>query len=115
MAELCWRRQEVRSASGITSSRCCPPLIAVRCCVKPRDSRWSELKPNESANFIVARTMLDPDYWFHCMVIGALELTLPGDKQPIRLPFEAGSCQVTVSAWRAGRYDGDPMNVQYDR
>jgi len=44
-------------------------------------------------------------------------MTLPGEKRPIRLPFEAANCgaQVRVSAWRAGEYDGDPFNIQYDR
>lgn len=83
---------------------------------KPRDSRWIELKPNDSAHFIAVRTVFDPDYWFLCTVMGGLELTLPGDKTPLQLPFEAGTCgPFSASAWRAGRYDADPMNVQYDR
>ena len=88
---------------------CANPLF------KPREGRWIELKPGDAAHFMVARTVLDPDHWFMCTVIGGLELTLPGDKQPLRLPFEAGSCgAVTVTAWRASRYDADPMNIQYD-
>jgi hypothetical protein len=83
---------------------------------RPRGNRWIELKPNDAAHFAVARTVFDSDYWFLCAVIGGLELSLPGDKQSLRLPFETGSCgPVRVSAWRAGQYDGDPMNVQYDR
>jgi len=81
----------------------------------PRDSQWIDLKPNDSAHFMVARTMFDADHWFACTVIGGLDMTLPGDPQSMRLPFDAGSCDVGVSAWRAGRYDGDPMNLQYDR
>jgi hypothetical protein len=83
---------------------------------RPRESWWIELKPNASAHFVVVRTVFDSDYWFLCAVIGGLDLSLPGDKQSLRLPFEAGSCgPVRESAWRAGRYDGDPMNIQYDR
>jgi len=82
---------------------------------QPRESRWIELNPNDSVHFMVARTVFDADYWFECIVIGGLELNLPGDK-PIRLPFETGSCgPVHVSAWRAGPYDADPMNIKYDR
>jgi hypothetical protein len=89
---------------------CATPLF------KPRESGWIELKPGDSAHFMAARAVFDPDYWFLCSVIGGLELTLPGDKQAIRLPFEAGHCGLAhVSAWRRGRYDADPMNIQYDR
>jgi hypothetical protein len=81
---------------------------------KSRESRWIDLRPNESAHFIVARTVLDAD--FQCNVMGGLEMSLPGDKQQIHLPFEVGYCgQLRVTAWRAGRYDSDPMNIQYDR
>jgi hypothetical protein len=81
---------------------------------KSRESRWIELDPNESAHFMVSRTVLDAD--FQCNVMRGLDMSLPGDKQQIRLPFEVGYCgQLRVSAWRAGRYDGDPMNTQYDR
>jgi len=87
---------------------CATPLFS------PRESRWIELKPNGSAHFMVARSVFDPDYWFQCTVIGGLEMKLPGDNQPIRLPFEAANCRrLRVSAWRAGRYDADPMNIQY--
>jgi hypothetical protein len=46
----------------------------------------------------------------------AIDLLLASGPPPMRLPFEAGFCgQVRVSAWRAGPYDRDPMNVQYER
>ena len=79
---------------------------------KPLD----RLKTNESAHFMVERTAFDPDYGFMCTVLGGLEMSLPGDTQTLRLPFEAAICRhPTVSAWRAGPYDGDPMNIQFDR
>jgi hypothetical protein len=89
---------------------CATPLFI------PRESRWIELKPNDSAHFMAVRSVLDPDYWPMCTVVGGLELQLPGDKQSIRLPFEAANCRrLRVSAWRAGRYDGDPINIQYEK
>jgi hypothetical protein len=83
---------------------------------KPRESRWIELKPGDSAHFIVVRTVFDSDYSMFCTVMGGLEMSLPSNQQSVRLPFEAGTCgTVRVSAWRAGRYDKDPMNIAYDR
>jgi hypothetical protein len=103
---------EVTSGSLLPAvcRNCATPLY------KPRDSKWIDLRPNESAHFIVDRVLFDSDYWFMCTVMGGLELRLAGDAVPIRLPFEAGTCvQPSISAWRAGRYDADPLNVQYDR
>jgi hypothetical protein len=95
------------------------PEVCLNCAnslFKPRESRWIDLKPNNSAHIIVVRTAFDSDHDFLCAVIGDLEMSLPGDKQSMRLPFEVGSCgPVRESAWRAGRYDGDPMNINYDR
>jgi hypothetical protein len=83
---------------------------------KPRESRWIELRPNDSAHFVVVRHVLDRNYWSQCTVMGAIDLLLMSGPPAIRLPFEAGICaQVRVSAWRAGPYDRDPMNVQYER
>jgi len=32
------------------------------------------------------------------------------------LPFATGTCaQLTVTAWRAGKYDDDPLNIQFDQ
>jgi hypothetical protein len=83
---------------------------------KPRDSRWIDLRPNQSAHFIAVRTVLDADFQYGCTVLGGLDLSMPGDKETIRLQFEAGICgPLRVSAWREGRYDNDPLNVQYER
>jgi hypothetical protein len=103
---------EVTSGSLLPTvcRNCASPLF------QPRESRWIELKTNESAHFMVERTVLDPDYGFMCTVLGGLEMSLPADTQTLRLPFEAAMCRhPSVSAWRAGPYDGDPMNVRYDR
>lgn len=83
---------------------------------KPRESRWIELEPQQSAHFIVARlaSYLGSSSW--CNVTGGIQLSLPGESQSMKLPFEASFCgAIPVSAWRSGKYDGDPMNVEYDR
>jgi hypothetical protein len=83
---------------------------------KRRESRWIELKPNDAAHFIVVRHLLDHNYWSQCAATGGINMLLMSGPPAIRLPFEAGICaQVRVSAWRAGPYDRDPMNVQYER
>jgi hypothetical protein len=83
---------------------------------KPRESRWIELEPQQSAHFIVARlaSYLGSSSW--CNVTGGIQLSLPGESQSMQLPFEASFCgAIPVSAWRSGKYDGDPMNLEYDR
>ena len=77
-----------------------------------RESRWIELKPLQTAHFLVSRTVLDARYQGLCTIIGGLDLIQSG--RPIYLPFEAASCApVNVSAWREGTYDGDPLNLAY--
>ena len=77
-----------------------------------RESRWIDLKPAQTAHFLVSRTVLDQRYQGLCMVIGGLNLMQSG--RPIYLPFEAASCAlVNVSAWREGPYDADPLNLAY--
>jgi hypothetical protein len=89
---------------------CANPLF------KPRDSRWIDLPPNQSAHFIVVRNVLDSDFQHLCTVLGGLELSMPGGGPTVRLPFEAGICgRLRVSVWREGRYDNDPLNIEYDR
>lgn len=91
-------------------ANCATPLF------KPRPSRWIDLKPNDSAHFFVARTILDKDYWFLCTLAGGFDLILPGDEERISMPFDAAICgQMRVSAWRAGKYDGDPLNVRFEQ
>ncbi|HVG90475.1 MAG TPA: hypothetical protein VNB54_03200 [Alphaproteobacteria bacterium] len=41
-------------------------------------------------------------------------MTFPGHEQVISVPYSAAVCgQVRVSAWRTGKYDGDPLNARY--
>lgn len=81
---------------------------------KPRESRWIELKPGESAHFLVARAFTS--YWPACTLMGAIEMRLPEDLDVVHLPFAASFCgEIAVSSWRAGKYDDDPMNLEWDR
>jgi hypothetical protein len=87
---------------------CTTPLF------KPRESRWIELKPGDSAHFMIARAL--SAYWPACTATGGIDMRLPGDTQALSLPFEASFCgEIPATAWRSGKYDGDPMNAQYDR
>lgn len=106
------------NAPEIKSGSLRPPIY--RNCSTPifqtRDSRWIDLRPNDSAHFIAARHVFDPSYSFLCTVMGGLALSLPGENEPLKLPFEAGTCAgFFATNWREGRYDSDPLNLQYDK
>jgi hypothetical protein len=46
--------------------------------------------------------------------VESLELKLAGENQSLTLPFGVGTCaQVNISAWRQGKFDGDPLNLLY--
>jgi len=41
---------------------------------------------------------------------------MPGENPVISLQFGVGACaEVTVSSWRAGKYDDDPMNLAFEK
>jgi hypothetical protein len=80
---------------------------------KPREVRWIELQPNDSAHFLVVRDISYLAPLASCNFTRGIEMFLAGGQQ-MHLPFEASYCTITVSAWRSGKYDGDPMNIQYD-
>jgi len=87
---------------------CATPLF------KPRESRWMELKHGASAHFMVA--LANTAFSRSCTGIGGMDMHLFGDTQTLRLPWEYVFCgEIAVTAWRSGKYDGDPMNVEYDR
>ena len=89
-------------------ANCATPLF------QPRLSEWIDLKPHDSAHFLVGTKALDQDYWWLCNLIGEMDLTFPDPRQVISVPFAAATCgQVRVSAWRAGKYDGDLRNATY--
>jgi hypothetical protein len=102
-----------RTSGGLDPSRCANcanPLF------QPREIRWIELQPNDSAHFIVVRSASHLAYSYWCNVTGGMELSLPEDTQAKQLPFEASFCgPIHISAWRSGKYDGDPLNTQYGR
>jgi len=101
----------------VTSGSLLPPVC--RNCAtplfNPRENHWIELKPNDSAHFIVVRDLLDSNFWPLCTLMGGIDL-FPKSPDPIHLSFRAGFCgQVRVSAWRDGPYDNDPLNEKYDQ
>jgi len=109
--ELKFQRPSSWTSGGVeppVCRNCDTPLF------KPRESRWIELQPGDSAHFIVARAV--SAYWPACTATGGIDMRLAGDTQTLSLPFEARFCgEIAASAWRSGKYNGDPMNIEYDR
>ncbi len=96
----------------------------------PRPSGWIDLVPGDSAHFLVGSTRFDlaSSTWrMKCDVPGmSLVMTAENlgyqtteNQNPavsLPLPFGTGTCaQFTVTAWRAGKYDDDPVNIQFDQ
>jgi hypothetical protein len=82
---------------------------------QPRESDWIDLLPAESAHFLVAITLLPQRLVSNCAFLDGADLKIGDTKLP-RLPFNTAACgQITVSAWRSGVYDHDPLNLAYDR
>jgi len=86
---------------------------------QPRPNGWIDLNPGGSAHFIVVATRFNADagrFRLICTLVDTIDLILPGENQSIRLPFGVGTCaRVNLSAWRAGKYDGDPQNLRYGK
>ena len=86
---------------------------------EPRPSGWIDLHPGEAAHFLVGATRFNTDTgrWRQiCTVEANVELKLRSENESILLPFGTGTCAgLTVSAWRAGTFDGDPKNVAYGK
>ena len=89
----------------------------------PRPSGWIDLGPGDSAHFLVGSTRFDlnsPTWRMKCDMPG-LRLVMTAENSEdqnfaLPLPFATGTCaQLTVSAWRSGRYDDDPLNIQFDQ
>jgi hypothetical protein len=112
---LTFSRPEGQGYTWIPSPcpNCADPLF------KPRPSGWIDLEPGKSAHFMVGaiRFNTEAGRWrLNCTVVEKLELKLAGENQSISLPFGVGTCaQVNISAWRAGKYDGDPENLVYGK
>jgi len=85
---------------------------------KPRPSEWIDLTAGESAHFLVGATRYNTEKgpWRQiCDVVEKVVLTLR-EGQTLTLPFGVGTCaRLTISAWREGKYDGDAMNVGYEK
>jgi hypothetical protein len=81
---------------------------------QPRESRWIDLQPAESAHFLVAVTLLPQRLANTCTLLAGVDLKIGGTKLP-KLSFDTADCgQIAVSAWRSGAYDRDPLNLAYD-
>jgi hypothetical protein len=93
-----------------------PTLPVCRNCrthlFEPRESAWIDLAPHQSAHIIVVLPVLEGKDAGFCQAVSQLALLLPDDQQTLRLPFDDKICiaRPSVSAWRIGRYDDDPMN-----
>jgi hypothetical protein len=109
--ELKFQRPSSWTSGGVeppVCRNCATPLF------KPRESRWIELQPGDSTHLILARAV--SAYWPACTATGGIDMLFAGDTQTLSLPFEASFCgEIAASAWRSGKYDGDPMNIEYDR
>jgi hypothetical protein len=82
---------------------------------QPRESRWIDLHPAESAHFLVAVTLLPQRLASSCTLLAGADFRIGGTKLS-KFPFDTADCgQITVSAWRSGAYDHDPLNLAYDR
>jgi hypothetical protein len=111
--KLVFSHPEGQSYTGIPSPcpNCTDPLF------QPRPSGWIDLRPHDSAHFLVGATRFNTEsgpWRLKCTVVQNFTLELAGEKQSILLPFGVGACaQINISAWRAGRYDADPQNLVY--
>ena len=86
---------------------------------EPRSSGWIDVRPGEAAHFLVGATRFNTETgrWRQiCPVENQVVLMLRPENESISLPFGAGTCAaLTVSAWRAGKFDGDPKSVAYEK
>jgi hypothetical protein len=80
----------------------------------PRPNGQIDLRPGETAHFLVGATAIDnrEDPWMGCGMAWTLELST--DQESVALPFGALDCAtIDVSAWRQGSFDHDPLNVRW--
>lgn len=85
---------------------------------KTRPNGRIDLKPGDSAHFLVGATAIDTeeDPWMHCQRASQLELTVSEGDKAVVLPLDAGVCAaIDISAWRAGTFDHDPRNLEWGR
>jgi hypothetical protein len=74
-----------------------------------------DLEPVQSAHFLLA-TAAHAASWTgqNCFSVPSITLVLDRNNKWLELPFDAcGKGSLDVSAWREGRFDGDPLNVQW--
>ena len=75
-----------------------------------------DLQPGQKAHFLVGTEFHseDSDYWSECQPIKTINFDLSKDKKSLTLLFAGGACGTfDVSAWREGKFDNDPLNLQW--
>lgn len=81
----------------------------------PRPNGRIDLEPGRSAHFLVGREYHSETgfYASECQ-IRKVSFGLSEKNRPLTLPFAGGACgTLDVSAWREGRFDHDPKNLQW--
>jgi hypothetical protein len=82
----------------------------------PRPNGRIDLKPGQSAHFLVGTEYHSETgfYSSECQPIGKVAFGLFKKSRALTLPFAGGACgTLDVSAWREGKFDNDPKNVQW--
>lgn len=75
-----------------------------------------DLQPGEKAHFLAGTEFHSETghYGGECQAVESFEFGLLKDNQSPKLPFAGGACgTLDVSAWRAGKFDNDPMNLEW--
>ena len=78
----------------------------------PRPAGWINLAPQTSTHLMVGElTRIREPHWA-CRTTVDMTVALDGKVDTLSLPLNASSCgPVDVSAWREGKYDGQPMRA----
>jgi hypothetical protein len=75
-----------------------------------------DLKQGQSAHFLVGTEFHSEDglYGSECQPIKSVDFELPKWNRSLALPYAGGACgTLDVSAWREGKFDSDPLNIQW--
>jgi hypothetical protein len=92
----------------------CPNCVNNLFAVRPNGR--IDLQAGQDAHFVAGTEFYseDGDYWSECQPVGNFEFGLLKDNKSLKLPFAGGACgTLDVSAWREGKFDNDPMNLQW--
>jgi hypothetical protein len=122
---------EACSVAGVPKVDVADPRFSCPNCVNDlfgiRPNGRIDLPPGESAHFLLGTKSIDRDFDFkNCTGIATMHLNLfegddsaadrdkvDRDKELIELPYGGCILPYEVSAWRAGKYDGDASNLNW--